>query len=63
MVVTINALFTLLALFHLAYLGVMFGAQSENDKSLQAKVCLQHDITIDYIDYVNVYAVYMIYDI
>jgi hypothetical protein len=41
MVVTINALFMLLALFHLAYLGVMFGAQSENDKSLQAKVCVQ----------------------
>ena len=41
MVVIINALFVLLALFHLAYLGVMFGAQSESDKYLQAKVCVQ----------------------
>ena len=40
MVATINAFFMLLALSHLAYLGVMFGAQSENDKSLQAKVCV-----------------------
>lgn len=41
MVVAINALFLLLAMFHLAYLGVMFGAHTENDKSLQAKVCVQ----------------------
>ena len=40
MVMIINVLFILLALFHLAYLGVMFGAQSDSDKSLQLKVCI-----------------------
>ena len=34
----VNILFTLLALFHLAYLGVMFGTRSETDDSLQVKV-------------------------
>lgn len=37
-VLFVNLLFSMLALFHLAYLGVMFGAQSEVDDSLQYKV-------------------------
>lgn len=38
LVQVVNVLFTLLALFHLAYLGVMFGTQSETDDSLQVEV-------------------------
>ena len=37
-VLFVNSLFTVLALFHLAYLGVMFGAQNETKDSLQYKV-------------------------
>ena len=40
MTMAINLFFTLLSLFHLAYLGVMFGVQSEIDDSLQAEVRL-----------------------
>ncbi|XP_064394949.1 protein-serine O-palmitoleoyltransferase porcupine-like [Halichondria panicea] len=33
----VNIFFTLLAMFHLAYLGLMFGAQSHSESELQAK--------------------------
>ena len=34
----VNGLFTLLAMFHLAYLGLMFGGQSEKETSLGIQV-------------------------
>lgn len=39
-VVVVNIFFMLLALFHLAYLGVMFGGNNKADETLQIKVCL-----------------------
>jgi len=34
----VNSAFTMLAVFHLAYLGLMFGSQSPEERELQAQV-------------------------
>lgn len=36
--IVLNAGFTILAMFHLAYLGVMFGSQSPEEKDLELQV-------------------------
>ncbi len=36
----VNSAFTVLAMFHLAYLGLMFGSQSPEEMDLQAQVLI-----------------------
>lgn len=38
--VLLNAAFALLAVYHLAYLGVMFGSQSPEERKLELQVCM-----------------------
>ena len=39
-----NAGFTLLAMFHLAYLGLMFGGQSEKESALGTQVYIKFSL-------------------